>query len=69
MERSKKVHAELCKIARKLMTMPASSAASECVFSYFSIIQTKLRNRLGIEKAANLVMCYAFLRGNLEVDW
>ena len=68
-ERSGAVSKELSSIARKLMSLPASSAAIERVFSNFGIIQTKLRNRLGVEKAAKLVLCYCFLRGTEEIDW
>ena len=32
----------------------------------FGVIQTKLRNRLGLQKATKLVMCYWFLRGKEE---
>ena len=37
------------------MSMAASLAAVERVFSNFGLIQTKLRNRLGLSKAAKLV--------------
>ena len=37
----------LCMLARKLLVMPASSAAIERIFSNFGLIQTKLRNKLG----------------------
>ena len=40
----------LCQLARKLLSMPASSAAIERIFSNFGSIQTKLRNRLGLQK-------------------
>ena len=43
--------------------------AIEHVFSNFGVIQTKLRNRLGLSKAAKLVTCYQFLRGKDEIDW
>jgi len=62
------INTGLCKIACQLMSMPASSAAIERVFSNFGVIQTKLRNRLGLSKAAILVTCYRFLRGKDEID-
>ena len=61
---------ELRDIAIKLLSLPSSSASIERIFSNFGIIQTKLRNRLGIEKAARLVSCYRELRGKQdELDW
>jgi len=50
------------------MPMPASSAAIECVFSNFGVIQTKLRNRLGLSKVDKLVACYRFLTSKDEID-
>ena len=41
----------------------------ERIFSNFGLIQTKLRNRLGIEKAGKLVTCYRYLRGNIDIEW
>ena len=52
------VSLRLCDIACQLMSMPASSASIERV----------LRNRLGLQKAAKLVMCYRELRGSEEID-
>jgi len=39
------------------------------ILSNFGAIQTKLRNRLGLEKVAKLVSCYRELRGGAELDW
>ena len=33
------------------------------------MIQSKLRNRLGLAKEGKLVFCYRMLRGKDEVDW
>ena len=63
------VSSNLCKIAQKLMCLPASSASIERVFSNFGLIQSKLRNRLGLSRASKLVLCYRFLRGSEEIDW
>ena len=60
---------DLCNIAIKLLSLPASSASIERIFSNFGIIQTKLRNRLGLEKTAKLVACYRELRGCQELEW
>lgn len=68
-EKSGKINPALCQIARRLLKMPASSASLERVFSNFGFLQSKLRNRLGIQKAAKMVVCYRYLRGNHEVEW
>ena len=40
------------------------------IFSIYGPIQTELRNRLGLEKAAKLVSCYRELcGGDDELDW
>ena len=68
-DRSSTVNNDLCQVAVKLLKMPSSSASIERVFSNFGLIQTKLRNRLGLQKAAKLVFCYRYFRGNAEIDW
>ena len=65
----KKVNAELCDLALHLLQLPSSSASKERIFSNFSFIQTKLRNRLGLEKASKLVTCYRELGGSFDFDW
>jgi hypothetical protein len=65
----KKVNPELCDLATLLLQLPPSSASIEHIFSSFGAVQTKLRNRLGIQKAAKLVACYRTLRGKVEIDW
>ena len=45
-----------------LMLCPASSASLERIFSNFSFIQNKLRNRLGNVKVSKLVFVYRMLR-------
>ena len=47
----------------------ASSASIEHIFSNFSFIHSKLRNKLGVEKTAKLVMRYRMLRGPIELDY
>ena len=47
--------------------MPASSAAIESIFSTFGLIQTKLRNKLGIQKCGKLVFCYRMLKEKNEL--
>ena len=53
-KRSQAVCKDRCEIAKKLLVMPASSGRTERVFSNFGLVQTKLCNRLGVEKAANV---------------
>lgn len=52
-----------------LLSCPASSASIERIFSNFGLIHSKLRNRLGVNTAAKLVMCYRMLRGPKELDY
>ena len=59
----------LCELAICPLNLPASSASVERIFSNFGAVQTKLRNRLGVEKAGKLVACYRTLRGSEEPDW
>jgi len=47
--------------ASHLFRCVASSASIERVFSNFSMVQSKIRNRLGLDKAAKLVMTYKML--------
>ena len=47
----------------------ASSASLERIFSTFGLVITKLRNRLGLQKAQKLVFCYRMLRGPTELDY
>ena len=62
-----------CKVSPPLIStalhLPSSSAATERVFSNLGLVQSKLRNHLGLEKAAKLVTCYRQLRGNAELNW
>lgn len=53
----------------KLHSVPCSSASIEQIFSNFSYIHNKLRNRLGVQKAAKLVFSYRMLRGHNDLDW
>ena len=65
----KDVDPKLCDLALLLLRLPASSASIERIFSNFSFVQNKLRNRLGLEKTAKLVTCFRELRGSVEFDW
>jgi hypothetical protein len=70
MKRATKVQdiQELADVMTHLLSCPASSASVERVFSSFGLVHTKLRNRLGVERAAKLVFCYRMLRGNITTD-
>ena len=52
---------------RKLANCPSSSASVERIFSTCGLVWSKLRNRLGIEKAKKLVKCHRFLKQNQNV--
>jgi hypothetical protein len=43
--------------------MPSCSAAIERIFSNFGMIQSKLRNRLGLAKAGKLVFLLQNVKG------
>lgn len=60
---------ECCKFIIQLLSCPASSASIERMFSNFGVIHSKLRNRLGMNTTAKLVMCYRMLRGPVELDY
>ena len=64
-----KVPTPFAELAIHLLSAPSSSASIERVFSNFGVIHTKLRNRLGNEKASKLVFCYRMLRGQSEIDY
>ena len=53
---------EFCNLMESIFVCPASSAGLERVFSSFGLVHTKLRNRLGNEKAAKLVKIYCALK-------
>ena len=65
----KDVDPELCDLALHLLRLPANSDSIKRIFSNFSLVQNKLRNRLGLEKTAKLVTCYRESRGSVEFDW
>ena len=46
-----------------LLEMPSCSAAIERIFSNFGMIQSKLRNRLGLVKAGKLVFFLQNVKG------
>lgn len=56
--------ADFSSFLAKLHSIPASSASIERLFSTFSLVWSKLRNKLGAEKVAKLVKIYRFLNKN-----
>ena len=53
--------------AYRLMSAFASSASIERFFSTFGYVQSKIRNRLSLQRTAKLVFCNRYLRGK-ETD-
>ena len=59
----------LIELMSRLHRLPTSSASIERLFSSFGLVQSKIRNQLGNEKAAKLVKCYRMLRSPTDDDW
>ena len=53
---------------RQLLTAIASSSGVERVFSSYGLVHTKLRNRLGTDKAAKLVFLFKIMNTNVNND-
>ena len=53
----------------RIHSVAASSASIERLFSSFGYVHSKIRNRLGVEKASKLVSCYTTLRDAEDYDW
>lgn len=62
-ERSKLFQDTFCQYAQKQLQMPASSASIDIIFSNFGRFQTKLRNKLGVEKAGKLFFLLQNVKG------
>lgn len=56
-----RLHPDTIHVAKQLLTAISSSAGVERVFSSFGLVHSKLRNRLGIGKAAKLVFLFKLL--------
>lgn len=59
-----KFHTTVFTDVEQLLTAQASSAGIERVFSTFGLVQSKLRNRLGTEKASKLVFLHKMFNNN-----
>ncbi|CAL1672891.1 unnamed protein product [Lasius platythorax] len=55
-------------LVTQLHTAIASSASIERLFSAFGLVHTKLRNRLGVEKASKLVTILKALNKKGKID-
>ena len=55
------VKTEILSLINTLMNAIASSASIERVFSTFGLVHSKIRNRLGVEKASKLVFLHRVL--------
>ena len=63
-----KVSEDFIELAIRLVSAPASSASIKRIFSTLAHVHNKVRNRLSVEKAKNLVYCYRIPRGNSTDD-
>lgn len=68
-EATNKLPQGFCSFFASLHTCPASSASIERLFSTFGIVWSKLRNRLGVEKAQKLVTVYRYHRDKNQCEW
>ena len=58
----KKLPNGFCEYISKLHNCPASSGSIKRIFSTFGFVWSKVRNRLGSDKAQKLVKIYRFYR-------
>ena len=63
------IRSELMYLMVKLNWVPCSSVSMEQIFSNFSYVHNKLRNRLDVQKATNHVFCFRMLKGHIDLDW
>lgn len=63
---SEEEQSKIFPVVKQLFGAIASSAAVERVFSTFGIVQSKLRNRLGIEKAGKLVFLFKYYNNDID---
>lgn len=53
---------DFCALNSHLQNSPLSSAAIEKVFSNFSFVHSKVRNKLSNKSASKLVFCYLMVK-------
>lgn len=66
-EKSSMLPHGFCKFMHNILNCPPSSSSIERVFSTFGHVWSKLRNKLGVEKASKLVKIYKFLNKNENI--
>ena len=59
---------EFCGLIAHLQACPFNSGSIERIFSKFSFVHTKLRNRLTITNVSKLVFCYGMLKKDLSFN-
>ncbi|XP_073506891.1 uncharacterized protein [Phyllobates terribilis] len=64
----KRLDLETVQVMISLLTAVASSAGVERIFSSFGLIHSKLRNRLGPNKAGKIVFLFQIMNRNKEED-
>ena len=64
----RKISDEVLRVIKGFLTASASSASVERIFSRFGLVHSKLRNRLGVEKAAKLVFLYKTLNKDIDIN-
>ena len=58
---SQTLDGEVMKVVIQFLSAKASSANVEPIFSTFGFVHSKVRNRLGVEKAGKLVFMYRLM--------
>jgi len=53
---------KLCSFTSSLCACPASSTSTECIFSIYDLVWSKIRKSLDTEKAEKLVKIYRLCR-------
>lgn len=69
-EKNDLLNTDFCKFVEDLHSTTSTSASIERIFSTFGLVWSKLRNKLGCEKAKKLVKVYRCLKSKgVETDW
>lgn len=64
----KRITPELFNLTQKMYSAVASSAGLERLFSSFGLVHSKLRNKLGVEKASKVVSIFKCLNSNKTTE-
>lgn len=69
-EKNDLLNTDFCKFLEDLHNITSTSASIERIFSTFGLVWSKLRNKLGCEKAKKLVKVYKYLKSKgVESEW